>query len=261
MMIGFASTPDAIAGPLGRSLLGHLLPIAGERVLDVGCGVGATTRALARAVGPVGRVTGIDPSADALAEARNAAAAAGIDNVEFLQGNAGVYPFEPYAYDVIFSCIGITSFDGPEAAFANLRRSLSRQGRLGFVCWRSPHENEWADQPREAAASIISWPPAHLSEELGPFALSRRERLWEILNAANFVDVAIEPLDVDLWIERAELDEILEFDLSLLTGTLSREPDPHLLARLRAALRMEIDPHRDRDGTWLRAAAWQVHAR
>ncbi len=248
--------------PLGRSVMDRLVPAPGQRVLDVGCGCGTTTLELAAAVGPTGSVTGIDPSPSMLAVARHAAAAAGLDNVEFVEGDAGTHPYEPGAYDVIFSRLGTMFFDDAEAAFTNLRRALRRGGRLGFVCWRTLEENAWTTEPRDAAAAIVTLPPSPGPEAAGPFSLARAERISSVLSHASFVDVTIERLDRELLIGRGDIDEAVEFYLRLMpTGYLMFETDRHLLDRLRATLRSVLERHRRDDGIWLGSASWAAHAR
>lgn len=260
--IAFQPALDAMLGPLGQAVLDRLSLRPGEWVLDVGCGCGSTTLALAAAVGPAGRVTGIDLSARMIEVARASAAAAGLDNVDFIEGDASTHPWEPHGFDAIFSRLGTMFFDEPEAAFANLRRSLRQGGQLGFVCWRSLPENAWTTEPRNAAATIVPLPPAPGSNGPGPFSLARAERISTVLSDANFVDVTIEPLDHDLLIGRGDVDEAIEFYLRLLpTGYLMFEPDPHLLDRLRAMLRTVMEDHRIDDGIWLGSAAWLVHSR
>ena len=179
--------------PLGRAAMDALRPAPGERVLDVGCGVGATPFALARAVGPAGEVVGVDPLQAAVEVARGDPEAPG--NVAFVCGDAQSYPFEPASFDAVFSRFGVMFFADPVAAFANLRRALRPGGRLGFVCWRNLDENELDAAPLRAAAPHL---PAQLVADAaasGWFSFSDQERLREILRLAGFVDVRVAPHD------------------------------------------------------------------
>ncbi len=260
--IAFRPALDAMLDPLGRAVMARLAPAAGERVLDVGCGCGSTTLALAEAVGPTGRVTGVDASPDMIAAAREATVATGLANVDFVEADAGTHLYEPHAYDVVFSRLGTMFFDEPEAAFTNLRRALSRTGRLGFVCWRSLEENAWTTEPRDAAAAIVPLPPMPDPDAPGPFSQARAERVTTVLTHASFVGVTVDPLDEPLLIGRGDVDEAIEFYLRLLpTGYLMFEPDHHLLDRLRAALRTVLERHLDDDQLRLGSAAWLVTAR
>lgn len=260
--ITFQPTLDAMLEPLGRAVLDRTHPTTGEHVLDVGCGCGTTTLALAEAVGPSGRVTGIDPSGAMIAVAREAASASGADNVDFIEADAGSHPFEPHAYDLIFSRLGTMFFEEPVAAFTHLRRALRRGGRLGFVCWRTLEENAWTTEPRDAAAAIVPLPAPPGTEVPGPFSLGGEERISSLLSHASFVDVRVEAHDRDLLMGRGDIDEAIDFYLRLLpTGYLMFEPDHHLLDRLRATLRAVLEPHHGEHGLWLGSAAWVVTAR
>jgi ubiquinone/menaquinone biosynthesis C-methylase UbiE len=112
----------------------------GERVLDVGCGNGQTTRAAGRAT-PSGSVLGIDLSGPMLARARELTAAEGLANVEYVQADAQVHSFHEGAFDVCISRFGTMFFDDRTAAFTNLARALRPGGRILFVVWQAPSEN------------------------------------------------------------------------------------------------------------------------
>lgn len=259
--IAFQPALDAMLEPLGRSVQTRLSVAPGEAVLDVGCGCGSTTLALATAVGPTGSVTGIDLSPAMIAVAREAAATAGLTNVDVVEGDAATYPYRPHAYDVIFSRLGTMFFDEPEAAFTNLRRALRPGGRLGFACWRTLEENAWTTEPRDAAAIIVGLPPPPAPDAPGPFSLGRSEHISSLLSHARFVDVSISPLDRELLIGRGDVDEAIEFYLRLLpTGYLMFEPDHHLVDRLRVALRTVLDSHRREGEVRLDSASWIVVA-
>src|SRR5882672_9851284 len=84
-------TQDIVLAPVSDILIDCAKAKVGERVVDVGCGAGATTIALAQKVGPTGRVLGVDISAPMLARAQQIAQA-GMP-IEFVLADATVYPF------------------------------------------------------------------------------------------------------------------------------------------------------------------------
>lgn len=260
--VAFRPALDAMLEPLGDAVLARTAPSPGDRVLDVGCGCGSTTLELAELVGPSGEVVGIDVSGPMLDVARHAAADHGATNVSFVEGDAGTHPFEPDAYDVIFSRLGVMFFEEPDAAFANLHRALRRDGRLGFVCWRSLEDNGWTTEPRDAVASIVPLPPPPPADAPGPFSLGSEERIRLLLSTAGFVEVVIEPHDEPLLIGRGHVEEAIEFYLRLLpTGYLMFEPDRHLLDRIRVTLRTVLEKHHGPEGIWLGSGTWNVRAR
>lgn len=134
----YSDTNEALLAPFGQAMLDAALLRPGERVLDVGCGHGTSPLEAAERVAASGRVVGVDISAVMLEPARQRVAAAGVDNVELLQADAQVHPFEPASFDVVISRFGMMFFDDPEAAFGNLARALQPGGRLVFVCPQDP---------------------------------------------------------------------------------------------------------------------------
>jgi SAM-dependent methyltransferase len=176
---------ERLLGPAGAAGLRALAPGAGERILDLGCGGGASTAALADAVGPEGRVTGIDVSPDLLAVAR--ARLAGRGNVELIEADAGRHPFAPSAEDALFSRFGAMFFDDPPAAFANLRRALKPDARAVFVAWREPARNQWAAVPMTFVQEGLGGAVA--TGGPGPFAWADPAVYRPLLQGAGFREV------------------------------------------------------------------------
>jgi SAM-dependent methyltransferase len=170
----------------------HLQP--GEHVLDLGCGTGRTTLALASRVAPDGRALGVDIAADMLARARQHAASAGVENVDFVQADVQAQALGDAGFDAAYSRFGVMFFADPVAAFAAVHRSLGRAGVLSFVCWQPLTGNDWMLVPGMAAASVVgaalTMPPP---DEPGPFSLADPERIRSILSSAGFHDVDIQP--------------------------------------------------------------------
>jgi SAM-dependent methyltransferase len=203
---------------LGRAALDALAPRPGERVLDIGCGAGATTLELAERVGDRGDVLGVDVSEALLALARDRAAAARARWARFAAADAQVHAFET-GRDAAFSRFGVMFFADPQAAFTNLARALRSGGRLAFVCWRRPDENPVMTEPLMAAvAAGLPAPPPVLADAPGPFAFADRDRVAAILAAAGFERVAIAAHDAP--IGGSDLDGSLE--LALHIGPLAR---------------------------------------
>src|ERR1700730_3278864 len=112
---------DALLGPISAVLMDRAAAVSGERVIDIGCGCGATSIELAKRVGPTGHVLGIDVSAPMLARARERAPQDA--PVEFIQADATVHPFEAARADLLFSRFGVMFFAEPALSFANLRKA------------------------------------------------------------------------------------------------------------------------------------------
>ena len=187
---------DILLQPVADLLIDRARIKAGERVLDVGCGSGSTTFAFARAVGPSGRVMGIDISAPMLARAREVTPAGA--PVEFVLADATIHSFAPENFDLLASRFGVMFFADPALSFANLRRAMRRSGRLAFACWREPRQNPFFMVPLQAVYQHVPKMPQVGPEDPGPFSFASEARVHRILKAAGFSDVAMEPCDLAL---------------------------------------------------------------
>ena len=163
----------------------------GEHVVDVGCGTGATTAELARAVGATGHVLGIDISETLIEAARSQR----VDNATFVLGDAGTHPFKAASYDLVFSRFGVMFFGDPVAAFSNFRQALKPTGRLVFVCWRTPQENPWGHVPLRAAQPFLPPLPRPGPDDPGQYSFGDRARVERILKESGFGPPDIRPID------------------------------------------------------------------
>lgn len=177
---------DAIVREVGDLLLEVCGPREGEAVLDVGCGAGATTLALAQAVAPSGRVHGIDISAPLLARAAAWRDELGIGNATFELADAQDHAFPRGAFDLVASRFGMMFFADPVAAFRNLRSALRSPSRIAFVAWAGPEENPWFAWPQRIATArlgdVTETPPG----APGPMAFQDLERARAMLADAGF---------------------------------------------------------------------------
>lgn len=186
---------DRTIRPYGEAALKAAAPRAGEYALDIGCGCGDTSLALARAVGEGGRVLGLDISHPMLEVARARAGAEGLTNVRFDEADAAEADVDGGA-DLLFSRFGVMFFADPPAAFGRLRRALKDGGRLAFVCWRPPVDNPWAVVPLSAAfAGAGIDPPKSDPHAPGPFAFADADRVRGILAGAGFAEATATPFE------------------------------------------------------------------
>src|SRR5262245_33288738 len=159
---------------------------ARDRVLDVGCGSGQTTREAARAaVG--GSALGVDRSAAILERARRLSAEEGLRNVAYLQADAQAHPFEAASFDLAISRFGTMFFADPVAAFANVARALRPRARLAMMVWQGADRNEWES---EISRALEAEPGAPGGAD--PFSLADPSVVRGILGAAGLDDVAFE---------------------------------------------------------------------
>lgn len=188
---------DRVMTTVADALLSVASLRAGERVLDVGCGCGATTLAAAHAVGAAGSARGVDLSALMLDVARGRAAERGVDNVSFEQADAQTQPLARHAYDVAISRFGTMFFDDPVAAFANVRRALADYGRLCIATWQPLAANDWLTIPGAELLRYGTIPEA-ASDGPGMFALSEPAAVRRILDQAGFTSIDVTPVVVPL---------------------------------------------------------------
>lgn len=248
---------DRQLAPLGRLGMEALAARPGERILDIGCGAGATSLELAAAVSPGGAVTGADISRPLLDLARRRAE--GVAGVSFLEADAQTYPFEPGGFDGVFSRFGVMFFADPPAAFANIRAAMKPGARLAFVCWRTAMENPIIVLPAMAAAPHLPPGPPPEPGAPGPFAFADPEHVLALMGAAGFDEVAITPHD--LKVGGGDLNTALSLALKVgpLGSQLRENPDQRELVI--DAVRAALAPHNGPDGVKLGAAIWVVTAR
>jgi SAM-dependent methyltransferase len=173
-------------------LLARLGLAGGESVLEIGCGTGALTLPVAAAVGEHGRVVAVDISEPMLGAARQKVGEQGLRNVTLLSGDAQVFAFEPAAFDVVTSRMGVMFFADPAEAFRNIKGALKPGGRLVFACWAPIAENRHWLISYGVALRYLG-PPAPLStHEPGPLAFGDPDCIRTILAAAGFAEIAVD---------------------------------------------------------------------
>jgi SAM-dependent methyltransferase len=187
---------DEVLKPVSERLVAAADPRPGEKVIDVGCGCGATTIDFARRVAPGGEVLGLDISEVLLARARERATP---DlPMRFVVADATVHDMAPGSADLVVSRFGVMFFADPALSFANIRRGLRPGGRLAFACWREAKQNPWLLLPLREAVKHAPPLPEMNPEDPGPFALASEERVRRILGEAGFADIKLTPHDLDL---------------------------------------------------------------
>jgi ubiquinone/menaquinone biosynthesis C-methylase UbiE len=226
------------------------------QVLDIGCGTGQTTREAAR-VATVGSALGVDLSADMIAVAVRVAAAAGVSNVGFVQGDAQVHPFPPQRYDRVISRTGSMFFAEPAEAFANIRAAMAPDGRLTLLTWQAAERNEWIGTLASALLGRAAPVPAPGAP--GPFSLSDPGRVRSLLETAGFEWVDMHGL-AEPMIFGTDVDDAHHFVLGLL-GWMLEGQDGAARRRAEDRLRATLEAHLTGDGVAFSSATWLVTAR
>jgi SAM-dependent methyltransferase len=237
-------------------------PTADDTVLDVGCGCGVTTLMIADRAR---RVLGLDISRPLVEIAGRRALEAGVGNADFVVADAQTHDFVDGEFTLVVSQFGLMFFDDPEAAFANLRRSLAPGGRLLFVCWQGLEANEWLTVVGDAVEQYCELPEfGGRAGGPGMFALKEPIEAVSLLELAGFGQVEVDPIATTVLLAGGgTVDESLEFLLGMgmvrgLLGRLADDERELAVRRVRSSLAERYEPG---VGVTLGAAGWLVCAR
>jgi len=247
---------DRLLQPFVPPLLDEIGPLAGRRILDVGCGAGALTLAAAE---QGGHGVGVDISGPLVEAARARADRLGLASAEFVQADAQTCRFDLQSFDALASRFGVMFFDDPVAAFRNLRSAVRPAGRLACLVWRSAAENPFMTAAERAAADRLPKLPERVENAPGQFGFADPGRVRSILAEGGWQDPAARPLDVEC--------SLTEDELGLYVRRMG--PVADLLPTLDDATRSEVERRVDaafrpyvRNGeARFTAACWMVTAR
>ena len=237
-------------------------PREGDRVLDVGCGFGDTTRQLAELVGPTGSALGVDASPRFIEAARSESE--GVANVELEVADVEATTFDG-PFDYAFSRFGTMFFANPVAALRNVRAALAPGGRLVMVVWRAKVENDWVYRGQQIVERFVTKPEQYDDPTCGPgpFALGNADTTSGILLSAGFEEISLRRCDLPIMIGR-DLDEAAEYVMSLGPAgeilRLNGERAAHLHEPIRDALREGFAEWDGPDGVVAPASTWIVSA-
>jgi ubiquinone/menaquinone biosynthesis C-methylase UbiE len=223
---------------------------AGERIIDIGCGIGAATLAAADAVGARGAAIGIDIAAPVIAAAADRVRDADVRNVGFQVADAQEGSFSGAPFDVAMSQFGVMFFDDPVAAFGNIRRQLVIGGRLCFSTWGAAECNPWSFA--STVADLL--PVTSSARRTGPFSLASAALIDDLLHQAGFTIVRVTEhvIAVDL-----PKSSVVDADELTLMGIPANR-----LSEARARVDEWLSPYLKHDGRLLLPITFLVtHAR
>ncbi len=262
----FVKYRDLVVGGLGahgEAAIAAHLPSPGDRVIDIGCGFGDTTRRLAGIVGAGGGALGVDVSEPFIDLARKEGA--GVDNVRFEVCDVQVGEFGE-TFDYAFSRMGIMFFANPVQALRNVRASLAPGGRLCAVVWRRKLDNEWVRRAEAVVDKYLDHPEETDEPTCGPgpFSMAGADTVSEQLVLAGFEEITLQRCDLPIKIGN-DLDQAVEFNMALgPAGEVLRlwedridEIKPKIAAELHEALAEFDGP----DGVIAPASTWIIGAR
>jgi SAM-dependent methyltransferase len=249
---------DAGLAPVADAAISLAAVQRGERVLDIGCGSGATSIALAGLVGPTGHVTGLDVSRPLIELARKRSP--GVGNLDWLLADAAAHDFPPGSADLLFSRFGVMFFGDPVAAFTNLRRALRPGGRLVFACWRPLSENPWMLLPLQVVQKLVPPLPQRGQDEPGPFAFGDPERVTHILTTAGFSAPRLIRFEMAM-VLGTSLDEAAEQATSFGAAARILQGQPEaVLQTAKTEVRAALAPYFEQGRVALPGAIWLVES-
>jgi SAM-dependent methyltransferase len=228
-----------------------------DRILDIGCGSGQTTRGAARAA-TLGSALGVDISEEMLGRARCRSAEAGVSNVVFERGDAQTHPFPPAHFDLIISRFGTMFFADPVAAFSHVARAARPGARLVMLVWQGEERNEWATAFRQALTGGAAMAPPSGPD---PFSMADPVVIRSVLDASGFVEVGVADVREPVYYgpdAGAALDLVLDMKRhrDLLAGL-----DAAAAQRALIRLREMLAARETSQGVLFDSRAWLVTAR
>lgn len=251
-------------GAHGEAAMATHPPRPGDRVLDIGCGFGDTTRQLAAMVGAEGSALGVDVAPPFIEAAQAEAEKAGAESVRFVVADVQATEFGE-TFDYAFSRMGVMFFANPVQALRNVREALSPGGRFCAVVWRRKLDNEWVSRAEQVVEGYLDHPEETDEPACGPgpFSMADADTVSEQLKIAGFERIMLQRCDLPLKIGH-DLDHAVEFNMALgPAGEVLRmwedridEIRPKIAADLREALAEFDGP----DGVYAPASTWIIGA-
>ncbi|MEH1125337.1 class I SAM-dependent methyltransferase [Micromonospora sp. CPCC 206061] len=229
-----------------------------DRVLDIGCGIGDSTRDAGRTA-VAGSALGVDVSASVLERARHLTEQAGLRNVSYLQADAQIHRFPPEHFDVCVSRFGAMFFTDSIAAFTNIGHALRPGARLVLMVWQSRDRNEWYNLVREAIGADVPEPASRVGE--APFALADPAATTAMLAAAGFVDVGVTEVCEPVYYG-PDTDAAYDFVTSMgYTQEFLATADAQSAERSRRRLRVALADRDTGNGVYVGSRAWIITGR
>jgi len=249
---------DQMFKPFEELLVDAISSNAGGRILDIGCGAGSTTLAIARRLGTKGYCMGIDISTPLIEVARSRASLES-SSADFICADAQTHAFETGSFDAIISRFGVMFFADPIIAFANLRRVANHCAELRFIAWRDTAENPFMTTAERAVASLLPSPPTRQRCAPGQFAFADQSHVRAILEQSGWAEIDIEPIDATCTMPEKHL--VRYFANLGPVGLMLQEAEEKTRNLVLQTVRAAFNPYVRGDEVRFCAACWMVSAR
>lgn len=240
---------------------------AGGSILDVGCGFGDSTIAIAKSVGAQGLATGVDCAINFIAECNREAAEAGVTNTRFIVADVEADDLGG-PYDEAFARFGTMFFNLPGLAMKNIRAALKPGGKFTQIVWRKREDNPWVHEAELCVRGIV---PVISHDETdavhcgpGPFSMAGADMVSDMLKAVGFERIQFERFDSDICIGR-NMAEAIDFAMEIGPAgeiiRLAGEEGERLKGDVIVALKEVIGKFERENGTfWAPSSAWFITA-
>ena len=255
------SEMDIMLNPLGTKAISKLDLSKATKIIDIGCGCGATTLEIAKQLGE-GEIIGVDISEPMLARAAKNASDQSLSNANFQVLDVQVDDM-PSDFDIAFSRFGVMFFEDPYQAFSNIYKSLKENGQLSFVCWQNPPLNPWQSLSLQVIKEYLDL-PSPPPKSPGPFAFEDKNYISDILNQSNFKDIEIEDNQEDIVMFAGKsIEEACEDYLTInpVVTEMLKNSKEELKDEILQALILKFSEFHNGDGLLFPSATWIVTAR
>jgi SAM-dependent methyltransferase len=219
----------------------------GNRVLDVAAGYGEPSLTAARAAGPEGRVVATDISSQMIAFGRERAAAAGLENIEFVEADASSLDFPEDSFDAAVSRWGIIFEPDGEAAAARVRTFLRPGSRMAISSWGLPERVPMLAIPMRTALERLNAQPPPPGTP-GPLSRPTHEAIGGLLEGGGFSDVEVEEATVSIeWASPHDFTTFIKEIAPPISSLIAPHP-PDVQEATWAAITDAIRAHASEDG-------------
>ena len=252
---------DIMLNPLGRKAIEQLVLEEHTKILDIGCGCGATTIEIAKMI-PKGHVTGLDISIPMLDRAEKFASEMSLSNIDFQVKDVQTEEINSNHYDIAFSRFGVMFFEDPYEAFKNINQSIKENGQLVFVFWQNPSLNPWQSLSLQVIKEYLDL-PSPPPKSPGPFAFEDKDYIEDILKGTDFKDISIADNQEDIvMFSGKSIREACEDYLTInpVVTEMLKNSGNELKEEILEALIAKFSSFHNNDGLLFPSATWIVSA-
>ena len=252
---------DIMLNPLGRKAIEQLVLEEHTKILDIGCGCGATTIEIAKMI-PKGHVTGLDISIPMLDRAEKFASEMSLSNIDFQVKDVQTEEINSNHYDIAFSRFGVMFFEDPYEAFKNINQAIKENGQLVFVCWQHPSLNPWQSLSLQVIKEYLDL-PSPPPKSPGPFAFEDKDYIEDILKGSDFKDISIADNQEDIvMFSGKSIREACEDYLTInpVVTEMLKNSGNELKEEILEALIAKFSSFHNNDGLLFPSATWIVSA-